>query len=224
MPPAVDSVSNISSSGVGPFTLSHTCAGTDRLLRVNVMHYDSSDDVSGVTYNGVALTPVPSGDATNGQYWLSAFYLIAPDTGTHDIIVTVTGSVFDIGITAVSYINVHQSVPLGTAVTATGTSTAPSVTVSSASDELVDDGLIIVSSGSLTVGAGQTQHVNTPTSNAFIKYATSTEGGAASTVMSWTNGTSQAWAIMAVPIKPVGGGGGSSIIPIQAYYRRRRAA
>lgn len=222
--PAVDSVSNISSSGVGPFTLSHTCAGTNRLLRVNVMHYDSSDDVSGVTYNGVAMTAVPSGDATNGQYWLSTFYLIAPDTGTHDVIVTVTGNVFDIGITAVSYTDVHQSVPLGTAVTATGTSTAPSVTVSSASDELVDDGLIIVNSGSLTVDTGQTQRVNTTTSNAFIKYATSTESGAASTVMSWTNGTSQAWVIMAVPIKPVGGGGGSSIIPIRAYYRRRRAA
>lgn len=39
--------------------------------------------------------------------------------------------------------------------------------------------------------------------------AGSTEPGASSTTMSWSNSTSQAWAIAAVPVKPVSGGGGS---------------
>ena len=221
--PAVDSVSSFASNGAGPFTWSHTCSGSDRLLRVTTSHFDSSDTVTGVTYNGVALTAVPSGSTNNGQYYITAYYLIAPDTGTHDIVVTVSGSVFDFGAGAISYTDAHQTTPLGTAVTATGTSTTPSVTVSSAADELVDDGLVIIHGGTLSVGAGQTQRWNAIATSGFIKYAGSTEGGAASTTMSWSNSSSQTWAIVAVPIKPVGGGGGSSIIPIQAYYRRRRA-
>ena len=224
MPPAVDSISSTSGNGAGPFTWSHTCSGSDRLLRVTTSHFDSSDTISSITYNGVALTAVPGGSTNNGQYYVTAYYLIAPDTGTHDIVVTVSGSVFDFGAGAISYTDAHQTTPLGTAVTATGTSTTPSVTVSSAADELVDDGLVIIHGGTLSVGAGQTQRWNAIASSGFIKYAGSTEGGAASTTMSWSNSSSQTWAIVAVPIKPVGGGGGSSIIPIQAYYRRRRAA
>ena len=222
--PAVDSVSSFASNGAGPFTWAHTCSGSDRLLRVTTSHFDSSDTISSITYNGVALTAVPGGSTNNGQYYVTAYYLIAPDTGTHDIVVTVSGSVFDFGAGAISYTDAHQTTPLGTAVTATGTSTTPSVTVSSAADELVDDGLVIIHGGTLSVGAGQTQRWNAIASSGYIKYAGSTEGGAASTTMSWSNSSSQTWAIVAVPIKPVGGGGGSSIIPIQAYYRRRRAA
>jgi len=221
--PAVDSVSSFASNGAGPFTWAHTCSGSDRLLRVTTSHFDSSDTISSITYNGVALTAVPGGSTNNGQYYVTAYYLIAPDTGTHDIVVTVSGSVFDFGAGAISYTDAHQTTPLGTAVTATGTSTTPSVTVSSAADELVDDGLVIIHGGTLSVGAGQTQRWNAIATSGFIKYAGSTEGGAASTTMSWSNSSSQTWAIVAVPIKPVGGGGGSSIIPIQAYYRRRRA-
>lgn len=220
---AVDNVSSFASNGAGPFTWSHTCSGSDRLLRVTTSHFDSSDTISSITYNGVALTAVPGGSTNNGQYYVTAYYLIAPDTGTHDIVVTVSGSVFDFGAGAISYTDAHQTTPLGTAVTATGTSTTPSVTVSSAADELVDDGLVIIHGGTLSVGAGQTQRWNAIASSGFIKYAGSTEGGAASTTMSWSNSSSQTWAIVAVPIKPVGGGGSSSIIPIQAYYRRRRA-
>lgn len=222
--PAVDSVSSFGSNGAGPFTWPHTCSGSDRLLRVTTSHFDSSDTVTGVTYNGVALTAVPSGSTNNGQYYITAYYLIAPDAGTYDIVVTVSGSVFDFGAGAVSYTDVHQTVPLGTAVTAVGTSTTPSVTVSSAADELVDDGLVIIHGGTLSVGAGQTQRWNAIASSGFIKYAGSTEGGAASTTMSWSNSSSQTWAIVAVPIKPTAGAPATSIVPHQAYYRRRRAA
>lgn len=220
--PAVDSVSSFGSYGVGPFTWAHTCSGSDRLLRVTTSHFDSIDVVTGVTYNGVALTAVPGGSTNNGQYYVTAWYVLAPDTGTHNIVVTMSGNVFDFGAGAISYTGVHQTVPLGTAVTATGTSTTPSVTVSSAADELVDDGLVIIHGDTLSVGAGQTQRWNAVAGSGFIKYAGSTEGGAASTTMSWSNTSSQTWAIVAVPIKPAGGAG-SSIIPIQAYYRRRRA-
>lgn len=221
---AVDSTSTTVGNGVGPFTWAHTCSGSDRLLHVVTSHYDSSDSVAGITYNGVALTAVPGGSTTNGQYWVTAYYLLAPPVGTYDIVVTMSGNVFDFGAGAISYTDVHQTVPLGTAVTAIGTSVTPSVTVSAAVGDLVTDGLVIVHGGTLSVGAGQTSRWNAPTANAFIKYAGSTEPGAASVTMSWTNSTSQAWAISAVPIKPTGGGGSSSIAAIRYHYRRRRLA
>lgn len=221
--PTVNSVSSFASNGVGPFTWAHTCSGADRLLRVTVSHYDSSDPVTGITYNGVALTAVPGGATTNGQYWITAYYLIAPDVGTYNIVVTVSGNVFDFGAGAISYNDVHQTVPLGTAVTATGTGTTPTVTVSSAADELVDDGLVIIHGGTLSVGAGQTQRWNAIATSGFIKYAGSTEVGAASTTMSWSNSSSQTWAIVAVPIKPTGGGsGGPNITGAHYQYRKRR--
>lgn len=220
---AVDSTSQAAGSGGGPFTWAHTCAGSDRLLLVGIAHYDSSDPVDSVTYNGVALTAVPSGSTTNGQYWIDLYYLIAPDAGTYNIVVTVAGNVFDFGAGATSLTGVHQTVPLGTAATATGTSTTPSVTVSSAADELVFDSLVIIHSGTLTVGAGQTQRWNAIAAFGFIKYAGSTEGGAASTTMSWSNSSSQTWAIVAVPIKPTGGGsGGPNITGAHYQYRKRR--
>lgn len=223
--PAVDSVSTTSSNGSGPFTWSHTCAGSDRLLLLFVAHYHSSNTISSASYNGVSMTAVTNGAAVTGSGYLcfiTTFYLVAPATGSNTVSVTPSAGLYDFGACAISLSDVHQTVPLGTAANATGYDTTPTVTVSSATGELVVDGLVIMNSGTLTVGAGQTQRWNTPTANAFIRYAGSTESGAASTTMSWSNTSSQFWATVAIPVKPLGGGG-SSIIPIQAYYRRRRA-
>ena len=223
--PVVDSVSNLSGSGAGPFTWAHTCAGSDRILLVKVAHYDSSDTVSSVTYGGVALTAVPGASTANGQYRIGWYYLLAPGAGTANIVVTVTGSVFDFGGAGLSLTGVHQTVPFGTPVTATGTDTTPTVTVSSAADELVVDGLIIIHGGTLSVGAGQTSRWNAIGLSGFIKYAGSTEGGAASTEMSWTNSSSQTWAMVAIPVKPVGGGGGGTVMPVlQHYYQQLKNA
>ncbi len=224
--PAVDSISTTSSSGPGPFTWSHTCAGSDRLLLLFVAHYHSSNTISSASYNGVSMTAVTNGAAVTGSGYLcfiTTFYLVAPATGSNTVSVTPSAGLFDFGACAISLSDVHQTVPLGTAANATGYDTTPTVTVSSATGELVVDGLVIMNSGTLTVGAGQTQRWNAPTANAFIRYAGSTESGAASTTMSWSNSSSQTWAIVAVPIKPTGGGsGGPNITGAHYQYRKRR--
>jgi len=200
---AVDSVSTASGSGTGPFSFSHTCSGSDRLLFVAVSHYHVNNTVSGITYNSVAMTAVPSGAANNGQFFVTLYYLIAPASGSNTVSVSVSGGVYDIGIAAISFTGEHQTTPIGTAVTATGSSTTPSATASSATDEIVLDALTIVNSGTLSVGAGQTSRWNAATGNAFIKMAGSTEAGASSTTMSWSNSASQDWAIVTVPVKPL---------------------
>lgn len=205
---AIDAISSTHGTG-SSLTFAHTCSGSNRLLIVWVSYFDSADTPTGATYNGVAMTAIPSSTAANGNYKIAGFYLIAPATGTNNVVVSFSGDMSDMGAGAVSLTDAHQTVPLGTAVTATGTNTTPSVTVSTSAGEIVVDGLVIVHGGTLTVDGSQTQRWNSIASNGFEKYAGSTEtASGASTAMSWGNSSSQAWAQGAVPVKPVSGGGG----------------
>mgnify|MGYP005608499671 FL=1 len=200
---AVDTATDVAGAGAGPFTWSHTCAGSDRVLLVGISYYDSGDTVSAITYNSVAMTVVPSSTVSNGQYTVSFYRLIAPATGSNTVSVTFTGNVFDFKAGSVSFTGADQTTPLGTAVTATGSSTTPSVTVTSATGEIVLDTLVIVHSGTLTVDGSQAQRWNGTGGFGFIKGGGSTEAGASSTTMSWSNSTSQDWAVVGVPVKPV---------------------
>ena len=193
-------------AGAGPFTYSHTCSGSNRVLFVKITYYDSMDTVSAVSYNGVAMTLIPGSDVANGQYHVEWYYLINPATGPNTVSVTMTGSVYDIGIASISVTDAHQTTPYGTPVTGTGTGTTPSVVVASGATELVLDGIAIVHSGTLTVGAGQTQRANAICGSGFIKHAASSETGAASTTMSWSNSSSQVWASSAFAVKPAAAG------------------
>ncbi len=92
--PVVDSVSNLSGSGAGPFTWSHTCGGTDRLLLLFVTHYHTSNTIASATYNGVSMTAVPNGSAVNGSGYLcfiTTFYLITPATAAATCTPSATG-------------------------------------------------------------------------------------------------------------------------------------
>lgn len=200
---AFDAVASGVGSGVGPFTYSHTCSGSNRALFVKVSYYDSGDSVSAVSYNGAAMTFISGSKIANGQYTVEWYYLVNPATGSNTVSVTMTGSVFGIGVTSISFTDAHQTTPYGTPVTGTGTSTTPSVSVSSAATEIVLDGIVIVHGGTLTVGAGQTQRTNEIGGGGSIKHAASTETGAASTTMSWSNSSSQVWASSAFAVKPV---------------------
>lgn len=199
---AVDAVSSSGGGSASSFSWAHTCSGSDRLLMLGIAWYDSIDTISSVTYNSVAMTIVPSSSKSIGQYTVVLYYLINPASGSNTVAVTFSGGVFDFGGGAVSFTGADQTTPLGTAATASGTSTTPSVAVTSASGEIVLDTLIITHSGTLTVDGSQTQRWNA-TGGGYTKYAGSTEGGAASTTMSWSNSTSQDWAITGVAVKPV---------------------
>lgn len=199
---AVDAVSSAAGGSASNFSWAHTCSGSDRLLMLGIAWYDSIDTISSVTYNSVAMTAVPSSSKSIGQYTVVLYYLTNPASGSNTVAVTFSGGVFDFGGGAISFTGADQTTPLGTAATASGTSTTPSVAVTSASGEIVLDTLIITHSGTLTVDGSQTQRWNS-TGSGYTKYAGSTEGGAASTTMSWSNSTSQDWAITGVAIKPV---------------------
>lgn len=219
--PVFDAASNASGSGAGPFTFSHTTSGSDRVMWIGISYYHPSVTISAVTYNAVAATLVPLASADNGDYHARLYYLIAPATGSNTVSVSVSGSVYSLGVGVTTVTGANQTTPYGTAVTATGNDSTPTVNVLAASDELAIDTLCIIHSGTLSVGSSQTSRWNAITSNGFIKYAGSTEAGAGTTTMSWSNTTAQTWALVAVAIKPVAAGGGSTV-PVFVHHLRQQ--
>jgi len=203
---AYDSSCSVGGSNVSSISCNLTVSGSNRALSQGVTFFRNFNTTVGSgAYNSVATTAVPSGETNNGSNFVHLRYLIAPDTGTNSCGITYGGNAaFDGGLACISYTGVDQTTPIGTANTATGTSTAPSVTVASVgADDVVVDQLTIVHSGTLSVGANQTERVNAISPSGFLKYVASTQDGADGGVMSWSNSTSQAWSIASVAFKPV---------------------
>ena len=97
----------------------------------------------------------------------------------------------------------HQTTTFGTIVTNLGSGTAPTVTVSSATDEIVHDFVAVKDGSSLTVDTSQTERWNLlAAGEADMFGGGSSEAGAASRVMSWSGVGSAEWVIIGVPIKP----------------------
>ncbi len=219
---AFDAASYATGTGAGPFTVSHTTSGSDRLLVCGVSYYHFLNNVSAITYNSVALTEIPSSAIDSGNYHVRLFYLIAPASGSNTFSITFSGvGVYDCGVGLASFTGAHQTIPFGTPVMADGNDTVPTVSVASAADEIVMDVTLINHSGTYTVGAGQTERWNSTSAGGYIKYSGSTETGAGPTVMSWSNTSIQPWVIAAVPIKPVAAVGGSAV-PVFMSHRRNQ--
>lgn len=120
-------------------TWSHTVAGSNRFLWISIQYRGGggTNPATGVTYNGVALTFIraDSGTGTNtgGIYRNELWYLIAPATGAHNVIVTFTGDTSStngrVALAAVSLTEVDQSNPINIHGGRTGIGTDASVTL-----------------------------------------------------------------------------------------------
>ncbi|MEJ7763615.1 MAG: hypothetical protein WKF80_12550, partial [Thermomicrobiales bacterium] len=202
---AFDAASSANSpSTATSLTWAHTVgSGSDRLLIVGIT--TSNYASAACTYGGVEMTQ--AGVGQNGAALAAAlFFLVNPPVGTAQVVFTNATRTRIVG-GATSWTGVDQTSPLGTLASATGTSTVPSVVVASATGEIVHDavGGQASSNTPFTVGAGQTArwNLNPLIGTTYSPGAGSTEPGATSVTMSWSRGVSEAWAIIAVPIKPV---------------------
>ena len=182
-------------------TLSHTvgAGGANRILVVGVS--PRSTTVSGVTYGGQALTLVTGGaQSSPGNARAELWYKVAPLENANDIVVTLPGNDWAV-VGATSWTQVHQTTPFGTAATASGTSTAPSVPVTSGTGDVVVDVLAAAGNPTTTVDGSQTQRWNTANGNKITGAGSHEDGGASSTTMSWALGASGDWAIVGVALK-----------------------
>lgn len=110
--------SDVSNSG-STLTIAQTCTGSNRLLFAGFWTTGTSIPTD-VAYNGTEMTKITNSDtgfATPVHLYL--YYLVAPTSGTHNLVVTQTGSSFLYGSTA-SYTGVSQLNPVEVAKNATG--------------------------------------------------------------------------------------------------------
>lgn len=72
-------------------TWSHTCTGSNLIL-IAGFWAESSNTISGVTYNGVSMTQATLSGLTSGNNRVYLFYLVNPTTGANNIVATYANS------------------------------------------------------------------------------------------------------------------------------------
>jgi hypothetical protein len=99
-----NSASGASSAVEATHTVSYTVgSGTNRILTVFVS--DNSTGVTGITYNGVAMTQVDSLHSSQNKSWI----LIAPASGAHNLVITKGTSASSINWIIYSHTGAKQS-------------------------------------------------------------------------------------------------------------------
>ena len=201
---AVDTVSTDTGTA-SPLTTTHNPGGTNRFMLALISGHEpgvaSPIEVTSITFGAATFSKV--GTVENGTVVRVEVWKLDSEPATGADTVTVNfANITRAAVTIITFTGVNQTTPLGTLATATGSSTAASVSVTSATDELVVDAASSHRNPSvaLTVDGSQTERSNLVVTR--LTLGTSTEAGAASVSMDWTVAPSNAWAIAGVSVKP----------------------
>jgi len=208
----VDASSSGSANGAADITISHTTgSGSDRLMLVGVsINNNNNETVTSVTYNGTGLTKV--GEINNSNDARTEIWrLIAPNTGTHNVVITFSATLNQEAVAGVVTFNgVDQTAPLGTfASVVADDSTTAALNIPSDSGELVF-GVVSVEYDAVTASSGQTEQWNIGVPQTYG--AGGTYAGASPNVtMSWDlvvdSPVYNHWSMGGVSIKPSGSSG-----------------
>jgi uncharacterized repeat protein (TIGR01451 family) len=214
---AVDSASSGSAELTGGFgstlTVSHTTAGTNRLMIVGISINigNGGTTVSGVTWNGTALTSLGAHNDAGNTRRVEMWSLLAPATGTANVVVTFNLPAFTTeGVAAgvVTFTGVDQTAPFGAFTSADGANgTNSQLDVPSVVNGMILDTLAIGGNRTATVPGPQTQEWNQNTGGTRGTDVTATGSartGAPSVPISETFSNTSNWSLGAVSINPSG--------------------
>jgi hypothetical protein len=195
-------------SGTSPLTISSfNASGTNTFLVVFVTVNSATVTISSVVFNTTETLSLITGTNTRGNTnQLVSWYGVTPSASTANIVVTLSANA-NAQVTACLFTGVNQSTPTSGGVSSGFSFSDASENVTSATGDLVVDGIYYNSGSNPAVGAGQTVIENTAAN--FYGWGASTEPGAASVTMSWTTNASTS-THAAFNLKAVGGGGGST--------------
>lgn len=184
----------------------HTTSGSNRFLLVSVsvgVTPDTGYSVA-VTYNGVAMTSLGKVHTDYDDVgFVEGFFLINPALGTNSVNVTLSGGSADLVGGSVSFNNVNQTTPILSVTSNAGQSTAPSISINTATNHMVAS---LLAAGCPISTSGQTlrwlHNLNCNTGAGNGAMATTT--GSGSVNMTYTLGVSDWWGLIAVDLVPVG--------------------
>lgn len=133
---ALDAARNMASGSGSSLTYAHTCTGDDRILFVFVETAEPTTDyVTSVTYNSVAMTRINTVTFTNGgSARVYLYYLIAPSTGSNNVVITSSSSIALIRGNAVSYTGASQTGQPDGNNTASGSGSSGTIAITTTAD------------------------------------------------------------------------------------------
>lgn len=195
-------------------TVNLAATGEDRLAIIFLRWYSATyTSLSSLTVNGgtTGLAQVGSVVASSyaGAFQIAMYRVIAPPTSAVDYVATWGGNVEGPAMTMATYTGVDQTTPIvgGTLSSAEGESTGPTITVSSATGELVVAGVAATYPGATaSADGGQNSRVllNNYDGDESV-CGISDEAGAASVTLSWTQDSAK-WLVGAVRLAAASGG------------------
>jgi hypothetical protein len=210
---AYDSASSTTlTSQASSMSWQHTTGtGSDRLLLVTVDVFRSSGTprtVTGITYDGVAMTQAASVQySTNPQILSYLYYLVNPSSGTKTIAVSFSSNTYAVG-GSVTYTNVDQTSPLQVNNVNSGSSASQSVslTASGTNNKLFFGHMgsyrtTSPSAYTVTEGSGQTNRW-AQTGSTFKGRCSEKTVTSGYVSMTWTTSQTASWTAIAAVIQP----------------------
>ena len=178
-----------------------TAGNSDRLIIFTVTSNTVSSWGASVTCAGLPMSML--GGIVGGSVKTYAWYLVAPPTGTLEIVMSTSRSIRAIATASVWH-GVDQATPFGTAVTATGTSTDPAVFVSTGAGEgIIFAGGAIDGPTLSDFGTDGVERVDLQYSGAVATHFVGVQDGGDGGTIDPLLSASKNWTILGVSIKPV---------------------
>jgi hypothetical protein len=213
-------------------TVAATCpSGNSNVVAVGCLatHKEGTTvpTVDSVTWNGSGMTAVGAvvEHAISSGSVVQLFRHTSPtcDGNAHNYVVTVSGGSFRIVGGILFLKDTDTTSPHDTQASATNTTGAASVDVSSAAGDLVVDCVgARNSTANIVVGADQVgvkSETTDVTASANEEGGQSYEAGSATVTMSWTHNGTPSWAIVGVSFNPAPGTARRRAVPPQPYIQ-----
>lgn len=206
------STSNGGATGTST-TVSHTIASGSNRLLITAVECQAADDVTGVTFNGTSMTQYVKLATTVASYYNYIYYLVAPTVTTANIVST-TGSSRTTILLSCNYTGVDQTTPLEANSAGTATSTNPTRSVTTLTNNAWLFGTIRVNAAIPSgTGANTTYRNNWASDGGFrISDSNSDQTPTGSYAQNWTSGTNQLYAMIVVSIKPASTNNGAGFL------------
>jgi hypothetical protein len=209
----------------GTTTYAHTVtSNTNGLIALAVGAWNNGGTgtgLSGATYAGVAMTKISASSSltAGGTFYTEIWYLIAPSTGTNNVIATVSGKTDALGLASLSLTGVDQTTPVDTAGTFTGTTGiyTKAITTTAAADWMLDI-TSHLSANTASSNTGGTSIFNNATGGVGTASQYGTAATAGTNSMTWTYpdvGDIGTYSIAAFLASGGGGGGGTAKVSTQ---------
>lgn len=225
----VDTTSNINAAVfnvdivLDDLTVEHACVGDDRILFVSVLTYNitgGGDKVTGVTYNGDAMTLAAKValDSSRERY---LYYLVNPDAGFNDVVVSTSGVDRSLDVAVASYFGALQSAP--TIMSSVGPNAAVTSISISETTTVEDSWIVALFSGGAGYEDGLTEGTDTTFRGGTDNFQMADRGPIsppASTALSADFDSSTTAVAIAVAFAPAGGTPDAKNWPIIGHKKR----